>query len=302
MPITGTLAMLASASMAGLPLLNGFLSKEMMLEAAAHTEYLGQAWLVPALATLGALLSVAYAFRFVLEVFLGRTRDDYPNHPHDPPAGMWLPVAVLVVPVLLIGMAPGLVEPVIDMAAAAVIGGSLPEYHLALWHGLTPAVFMTAVALAGGVLLLASHRPVGTYRLRLPRPEAKDMFEAGVAAAVRAARWFTDTVHNGSLQRGLLVAILVMLAVGLTAFLGGTHGEGDRPMLMPVSPPVTLWLLVLAASGGVVAWHRHRLLALVMTGIVGLVVALTFVYFSAPDLALTQLSVEVVTTILCCWP
>ena len=124
MPITGTLAMLASASMAGLPLLNGFLSKEMMLEAAAHTEYLGQAWLVPALATLGALLSVAYAFRFVLEVFLGRTRDDYPNHPHDPPAGMWLPVAVLVVPVLLIGMAPGLVEPVIDMAAAAVIGGS----------------------------------------------------------------------------------------------------------------------------------------------------------------------------------
>ena len=87
---------------------------------------------------------------------------------------------------------------------------------------------MTAVALAGGVLLLASHRPVGTYRLRLPRPEAKDMFEAGVAAAVRAARWFTDTVHNGSLQRGLLVAILVMLAVGLTAFLGGTHGDG-RP-------------------------------------------------------------------------
>ena len=85
MPITGTLAMIAAASMAGLPLLNGFLSKEMMLEAAAHTEYLGLPWLVPALATLAALFSVAYAFRFVVAVFLGPKRDDYPHHPHDPP-------------------------------------------------------------------------------------------------------------------------------------------------------------------------------------------------------------------------
>ena len=84
--------MVAAASMAGLPLLNGFLSKEMMLEAAAHTEYLGAAWLVAALATLAALLSVAYSFRFVIAVFLGPTRDDYPHHPHDPPPGMWLPV------------------------------------------------------------------------------------------------------------------------------------------------------------------------------------------------------------------
>ena len=108
MPITGTLAMIAAASMAGLPLLNGFLSKEMMLELAAHTDYLGSPWVVPLLATLGALLSVAYSFRFVTAVFLGRQRDDYPRHPHDPPAGMWLPVAVLVVPVVLIGVAPPL--------------------------------------------------------------------------------------------------------------------------------------------------------------------------------------------------
>ena len=168
MPITGTLAMIAAASMAGLPLLNGFLSKEMMLEAAAHTEYLGLPWLVPALATLAALFSVAYAFRFVIAVFLGPVRDDYPHHPHDPPAGMWLPVAVLVVPVVLIGMAPWLVEPLVDVAAGAVIGGPLPDYHLALWHGVTPALFMTVVAVAGGLLLLAAYRPVGDARLTAP--------------------------------------------------------------------------------------------------------------------------------------
>ncbi|MFZ1428788.1 MAG: monovalent cation/H+ antiporter subunit A, partial [Geminicoccaceae bacterium] len=298
MPITGTLAMLAAASMAGLPLLNGFLSKEMMLEAAAHTEFLGQPWLVPILATVGSLFSVAYAFRFVIGVFLGRVRDDYPHHPHDPPVGMWLPVAVLVVPVILIGIAPGLAKPLVDVAANAVTGGQLPEYHLALWHGLTPALFMTVVAVAGGVLLLLAYHPVCAFRLRRRRPEAKDMFEAVVAATVRAARSFTDAVHNGSLQRGLMLAILVMLGVGVTAFLGGSHAGGDRSMILPNVPAVVLWLLAVGAAGGVCVWHRHRLLALVLTGIVGLVVSLTFVYFSAPDLALTQLSVEVVTTIL----
>src|SRR5690606_24668108 len=71
MPITTVLAALASASMAGIPLLNGFLSKEMMLEEAAHTAWAGQPWIVPLLATLGALLSVAYAFRYMLHVFFG---------------------------------------------------------------------------------------------------------------------------------------------------------------------------------------------------------------------------------------
>jgi multicomponent K+:H+ antiporter subunit A len=298
MPITGTLAMVAAASMAGLPLLNGFLSKEMMLEAAAHTEYLGRPWLVPALATLGALLSVAYSFRFVTAVFLGRARNDYPHHPHDPPPGMWLPVAVLVVPVVLIGVAPPIVEPVVDLAARAVVGGPLPDYHLAIWHGVTPALFMSVVAIAGGVLLLSAHRRASAIRLALPRPEAKSVFDGLIAALVGVARALTDSIHNGSLQRSLLLAILVMLAMGITAFLGAPYEAGARAQLGPNLPAVALWILAAAAGLGVMRFHRHRFLALVLTSIVGLVVSLTFVYFSAPDLGLTQLSVEVVTTVL----
>ncbi len=73
--------------MAGIPPLNGFLSKEMMLEETTHTLWLGNAWIVPALATLGALLSVAYSFRFLGARFLGPVRDDYPHTPHDPGSG-----------------------------------------------------------------------------------------------------------------------------------------------------------------------------------------------------------------------
>ena len=298
MPIAGTLAMVAAASMAGLPLLNGFLSKEMMLESAAHTVYLGSPWLVPVLATLGALLSVAYSFRFVTAVYLGPQRHDYPKHPHDPPSGMWLPVAILVVPVVLIGVAPALVEPLVNLAARPVVGGQLPDYHLALWHGVTPALFMTAVAVAGGVLLLLAYRPTLALRMAMPRPEAKSIFDAAIAGLVAAARALTDLVHNGSLQRGLLLAILVMLGVGLTAFLGGEHAAGTRATIAANPPAIAIWLLAIAAALGVLRYHQHRLLALILTSIVGLCVSLSFVYFSAPDLALTQLSVEVVTTIL----
>src|SRR5690606_30148431 len=94
MPVTATLSIIAAASMAGVPLLGGFLSKEMMLEEAAHTVYAGHAWLLPLLATAGALLSAAYSARLIFHVFFGPPRATYSHPPHDPPFGMWLPVAL----------------------------------------------------------------------------------------------------------------------------------------------------------------------------------------------------------------
>jgi multicomponent K+:H+ antiporter subunit A len=300
MPVTSTLACVAAASMAGVPLLNGFVSKEMMLEEAAHTTYAGNAWLFPLLATAGALLSAAYSARFALAVFAGRPRGDYPRHPHDPPAGMWLPVLALVVPVVVIGVLPGRgAEDLVRLAAGAVVGPApLPDFHLAVWHGLTPALFMSVAALAGGLLLLATHAPADRARRAFPRPEAKAIFEAAVDGAAALARRITDAVHDGSLQRMLALTVAASLVVGAVGFWQGTHAPGDRATL-PLGPlPVAVWLLLVAASVGVALHHRQRLLALVVTSVVGVVVSLVFVYFSAPDLALTQLSVEVVTTVL----
>ncbi len=91
MPIIATLSFIAAAAMAGIPLSSGFLSKEMMLEEASHTAYLGLGWLFPVLATAAALLSASYSFRFAIRTFLGPARHDYPHPPHDPPVGLWLP-------------------------------------------------------------------------------------------------------------------------------------------------------------------------------------------------------------------
>ncbi len=299
MPITGTLALVASASMAGLPPLNGFLSKEMMLEAAGHARPPAYPWLVPGLATFGALLSVAYSARYAVHVFLGPVRDDYPQHPHDPPAGMWLPVAVLVALVVLIGLFPAAIAgPIVAGASDAILGGALPDYKLALWHGITPALLMSAVATAGGLVLLALFWPVRAVRDAMPRPEAKRIFDAIVLGAANAARRASYGLHNGQLQRYVMFFVVSVLVLILVGWQTGRLDAGTREPLAAGYLAGIAWLLLLAGCIGIVAYHRQRFLALILTSLVGLIVSLAFLYLSAPDLALTQISVEVVTTIL----
>ncbi|MFA7607320.1 MAG: monovalent cation/H+ antiporter subunit A [Rhodocyclaceae bacterium] len=299
MPVTATLGMVAAASMAGLPLLNGFLSKEMMLEEAARTAWAGQGWLVPVVATLASILSVAYAFRYIVHVFLGPKREDYPHMPHDPPAGMWLPPALLVGLVIAIGLFPETIAgALVRVSAAAVIGGPPPEFHLALWHGLTPALGMSAIAVAAGLFLLWRY-PLARARWEAgPHPDAKAMFDSGLQALVVLSQRFTHGLHNGALQRYLAIMFGAMVLLGAAAFQGGAHLPGTRESL-PAPPVVWLaWLLLIAACAGAVAIHRQRLLAVLVVGVAGLIVSLGFVFLSAPDLALTQISVEVGTVIL----
>ena len=298
MPITAAIATLAGFSMAGIPLLNGFLSKEMMLEEASHAVWAGNAWLLPALATLGALFSVAYSFRYVFHVFFGPRRDDYPHHPHDPPAGMYLPPAFLVVLVVLIGVLPFLAQPLVEVVAGAVTGGRLPEFHLAIWHGLTPALGMSLVAVAGGIFLLWRHDAFNRVRLATPRPEAKALFDATVNGLAGVCNVVIDGLHNGSLRRYLAFFVATAVAVGAAAFMSGEHAMGLRPPTPAPLVPILGWLLLMGACVAIVAFHHNRLLTLVIVGVVGLVVSIAFVYLSAPDLALTQISVEVVTVIL----
>jgi multicomponent K+:H+ antiporter subunit A len=298
MPITAALSLTAAAAMAGMPLLNGFVSKEMMLEQAGATVYAGLPWLFPLLATLGALLSVAYSARLAIACFFGPVRHQAAHAPHDPPVGMWLPVAVLIVPVIALGVAPGLAEPLVRLTAAAVVGGALPEFHLAVWHGISAALVLSMIATAGGVLAFAVHRKLDLVRQAVPRPEAKRMFDAAVRAGAWAARAGIDALHSNDLQRYLFVIVVTILGIGAYGFWSSTYAPGTRPPLEINVPAVLAWFVLLAACAIVVMRHHDRLLLLIMTAVAGLVVSLIFFQFSAPDLALTQISVEVVATIL----
>ncbi|TCM82622.1 monovalent cation/H+ antiporter subunit A [Rhodovulum steppense] len=299
MPITAAIAMAAALSMAGIPLFNGFLSKEMMLDAASETVWAGSHLAVPVLATLGALLSVAYSFRFISHVFLGPVRDDYPAKPHDPPFGMWAAPAFLVLFVVLIGILPAtFVGPLVAVAGGAVIGGELPYYSLKIWHGVNAALIMSVIAVAGGLVLLALHRPLDRLWQVAPRPEAKVIFDGLIEAAAGLSRRFTEGLHNGAISRYLAIFVAASVALGYVAWTGGGLAPADRAML-PIPPVVAIgWVLLAVATALVVTMHRQRFQALVLIGVIGLMISVGFVYLSAPDLALTQISVETVTIML----
>ncbi|MBT55374.1 MAG: monovalent cation/H+ antiporter subunit A [Mameliella sp.] len=297
MPITAVIGVIAALSMAGIPLFNGFLSKEMMLEEASHTYWWENPWIVPALATFGALFSVAYSLRFIFHVFGGPVRDDYPHKPHDPPMGMWLSPAFLCIFVVLIGIAPFLAEPVVNMAASAVTGHTT-HAHLKIWHGVTPALYMSGIAIVGGAVLLLLHRPLDAAWIKAGPFYAKSAFDAVIAGCVALSRVISETLHNGAISRYLAIFTAATVTAGYMAYLGGGIAPPTRELL-PIAPVFAVgWVLLVCATGVVVFQHHMRYRALVVLGVIGLMVSAGFVFLSAPDLALTQISVETVTIML----
>ncbi|HLT12739.1 MAG TPA: monovalent cation/H+ antiporter subunit A [Marinobacter sp.] len=301
MPHTATLAMVAASSMAGVPLLNGFLSKEMFFAESLALNLPGfWAWIPPIVATLAGIFAVAYSARFIHDVFFNGKPVNLPIYPpHEPPRYMKIPVEILVFACVMVGMFPAIsVGPLLFSAAQATLGGAVPDYQLAVMHGINLPLMMSVAAFVGGLLMYSQRQRFFDFHARFKEVDEKAVFEAVVSRFVDLANRFTALVENGSLQRYamLLVASVIAVAAAPLIDLGIFVGESG---LSPVDWPTAVSAVVLMVSALATALlHRERFTALVLLSVVGLIVALAFARFSAPDLAMTQLSVEVVTIVL----
>lgn len=295
MPLAFVIALASALAMAGIPPLSGFISKEAMLDQVVTNA--PASWMIVAV-IIGAAFSVCYSLRILWQAFGGAERKDFPHKPHDPGIGLWLSPAILAVLAVITGLwSQPLLGWLVEAASSAVTGTAI-QTHLALWHGVNTALKLSLLAIVGGVVLLAINPPMIALRDRLPRPDAGAMFNGVMNGAGRLASALTDGITNGSNARALAIFVLAVLAAGVSAWIGGQAPALTRPM-MPVAvvPAIGLFLLIVA-SICVVLFHNHRLLALIVIAIVGLIVSAGFIYLSAPDLALTQISVEVVTVII----
>ncbi|MET3589085.1 multicomponent K+:H+ antiporter subunit A [Bartonella silvatica] len=307
MPITATLALVASAAMAGVPLLNGFLSKEMFFAEAVETHMESWLdWIAPYVATLASLFSVTYSIRFIHGVFLGAEPMNLPKTPHEPPHFMRLPIELLVFICLAVGIFPNLtIGPILDNAVVSVLGGMKIHYSLAVWHGFTTPLMMSLVALLGGGLLYTvGHRyflscddgPPFFRHLKGPR-----IFERVlVIISWKWARAVESIFSTRRLQIQLhWIFLLCFTFVGLLLWRDGFISAGSL-QLFPLDIPFLAVWLVGGACALLVAWQAkfHRLASLMLLGGAGLMTCTTFLWLSAPDLAITQLVVEVVTVVL----
>ena len=307
LPVTTVLAIIASAAMAGVPLMNGFLSKEMFFDVA-------YAWnngspldnALPYLATIGGAFSVAYSLRFIVTVFFGPPSRDMPiPKPHEPPSLMRRPVEILVLLCLAIGIFPmTMLGDTLRDAGLAVLGPQMPEFDVKIWHGFNVPLLMSAIAMALGtaIYLIGRNRidtgPEGPPLIR--RLNAKAIFDrlqAGVTGDFsRAVVRIMGTERLQPQLRALVLSALFAgtLVAGGTIWWPATPRFGQQEIVFAL-----LWLAGGTCAIGA-AWQAkyHRFAALVMMGGAGLVACVTFVWLSAPDLAVTQLLVEIVTTVL----
>lgn len=307
MPITATLAMVAAAAMAGVPLLNGFISKEMFF-AEAVAEHTGSLLddSLPYWATLAGVFSVTYSLRFILGVFFGPPPVNLPHRPHEPAHWMRFPIELLVLICLLIGIVPGLtVGPFLATAVKGLLDATPPYYSLALWHGFNLPLMMSLIAMAGGVVLYLGLRRYLESGIEGP-PVLRDfkgqrIFEKVLATlSWQWARAGEATLGTRRLQPQMRIVIALAVVAALAPFIAnGAVGTGDMPGTTLPPGFALLWLVGgVCALGAAYQAKYHRFAALVLVGGAGLVTCITFAWLSAPDLAVTQLLVEIVTTVL----
>ncbi|MGE8524032.1 MAG: monovalent cation/H+ antiporter subunit A, partial [Acinetobacter pseudolwoffii] len=307
LPFTATLTMITAASMAGVPLTNGFLSKEMFFtELVAN---LSGPVLVGSVivATLAGIFAVTYSIRLVHGVFFdGPLGKQVPNkNAHEPPFGMRAPATLLAFLCILVGLLPALlVEKIVNSTTQATTQNFAFEgTHLALWHGFNLPLLMSVIALAGGAVFYFSLAKGGALREidldpKLGRLQGRILFDLFLKNLLLNSRRFRRATETGKLQSYLLW--IVIFTIGLVGFplLSNGIGSGTRELTHAPALAIVLWMLLFSACWMLLWFHHERIKAVLISGAVGLVVTMVFIGFSAPDLALTQITVDVVTTVL----
>ena len=291
MPWTFAAALLAGLSMAGLPPFFGFIGKEYLYKGALG---MGGATWVTICAFAASALMIAAAGIVAWRPFVG-ARAETPVEPHEGPAAMLAGPLLLGLGGLLLGAMPHLAAPLVGAMAGAVTGTYAPV-ELKLWAGVTPALILSGATVATGVVLYLAHRRLRAALARAPAP-ADPAWDALMDRVAAGASALARLVQGGRLRTYAFVVFLT-----LAAMLAYTLWRmGDLPPLPPLDDlQVKHWsiLVFITAGAGITAMTESRMTAIAALGTVGIGVALVFIIFGAPDVAITQLLVEVLQVVL----
>jgi multicomponent Na+:H+ antiporter subunit A len=291
MPITTAAAGLAALSMAGLPPALGFISKELFYETGLEFG----AGLVGT-AVLAACFSIFVAAAVGLEPFWGNRRAEF-KVAHEAPLALWLGPAILAGLGLIFGLFPGLTGAgLLSLAAGAALNRAVPV-KLALWHGLSTAFLLSVATLVAGAGLFIARRLIRRIAARLTWPWGPDgIYNRAMDGLVWLANWQTHVLQNGYLR--VYLGVVIVTTVGLTGFSLVRH-----PVRIALEPFEARFYEIILAGIIVLAIltatrSRSRLAAVAAVGMVGYGLAVIYLLYGAPDLAMIQFAIETLTVIL----
>jgi multicomponent Na+:H+ antiporter subunit A len=312
MPITFTLAVIGAFSMAGLPPFNGFLSKEMffsgMVRLAEFNLFNFDTWgiLFPIVAWVASIFTFIYCMIIVFKTFAGKLQPErLEKTPHEAPFGMLVPPIILVSLVVIFGIFPNILShSLIEPTMASIMPSLLKEnqvfgVHISFWHGPTIELFMTIGVVIFGIILFktwANWQKV--YHLFPEKLTLNKFYDTILDASGRLGLRFTEWYMNGSIRNYLVYIFLFFIGIlGFTLYYKDAfHMESSN--VAPVGIYELILSLILIIGSITILFAKSRLTSIILLGAVGYTVALLFVVFRAPDLALTQLVIETVSVAL----
>ncbi|SDT17939.1 multisubunit sodium/proton antiporter, MrpA subunit /multisubunit sodium/proton antiporter, MrpB subunit [Microlunatus soli] len=296
-PALAVVTILAAASMAGIPPTFGFVAKEGALGALLHLG--GSAGVAVLVAiVVGSVLTVGYSLRFVWGTFATKKDTDHHIEPTRFPApalGFWLMPAIPAVLGLLLGFVSGPTGHLLDGYAHTVPQGEPGE--LVLWHGLTPQLGLSALAIGLGIAIFVDRRRFAALQRTLPGlGDAGALYAKAMRGVDRAAVEITALAQRGSLPVYLgAIALVFVVFPGSALIMAADLPRSVRPFDNPAQVVVGGLIIVAVVLAG---RARGRMKAILLVGVTGYGVAFLFLLHGAPDLALTQVLVETVTLIV----
>ncbi|GEL77515.1 Na+/H+ antiporter subunit A [Tenuibacillus multivorans] len=309
MPMSATLALFGTFSMAGVPLpfLNGFYSKEMFFESSlglggySGSFVEGLVTAIPIIAVVGSIFTFIYSMYLFFGTFRGKYKEnELPKEPHEAPFMMLVPPMILVIGVIVIGLFPNFFnQALITHSADAVYGADVTK-DIKFWHGWNSRAFQMSLIVVGvGLLLYLTKKKWDSIYNYFPgRLNLNRVYDWIVEKIESASNKITTFYMTGSLRLyiTLIVGTIILITAGTILFTNGSDFEISDVSSISAAEVIISIIMAVAAIGASIA--KNRIAAILILGVVGYGLSLLFVLYSAPDLALTQLIVETVTVVL----
>ncbi|MEY8602865.1 Na+/H+ antiporter subunit A [Staphylococcus nepalensis] len=306
MPISFTITIITSLSMAGIPPFNGFLSKEKFLESMIEVTHANIfslnsiGILIPIVAILGSVFTFVYSVRFIGQIFLGSYKpDSLPKPAHEVSKLMLISPSILAILVIVFGFFPSIltgsiIEPAVN--AISHTTGTTAEFHM--FHGFTPAFFSTLGIYIVGILLIFSFG----YWISLLKAQPTKLtinywYNKLGAVTPSFSSQFTNTYVTGFTRNNLLMIFASLIIITLVTLLVTPFSINFKDV-SEIRPFELIIVVIIITAASMIIFARSRLFSIIMASAVGYAVAIFFIFFGAPDLALTQFVVESISTAL----
>ncbi|WP_436854971.1 DUF4040 family protein [Staphylococcus caeli] len=306
-PITHLVMLVSALSMAGIPFLNGFLSKEMFFDGLVSAIELPQFGLtltiiITAIGVIASIFTLVYGVYMIKEVFWGdSSKADLPKpKPHEPFL-FTLPSAIMMILLPVIFFIPNLFGSNIILPAlrSITIGEKVDSIapHISQWHGINLPLILSIIVMVVGFIMAMKINWKG-YANHIKVKSITDMYLGSYKQFEHYSGYSIRSLMNNRLNHYITITLLIFSMVVIYGIIQAGFPEVHQIHVSDFGPIEVITLIVVFVLGIALTFIRQRLTMVILNGIIGYCVTILFILMKAPDLALTQLVVETITTIL----